>query len=519
MQINSVIIVGGGTSGWFTASALCKLCPEIDITLVESPNVPTIGVGESTLGHINLFFNSLGMDENEWMPHCDATYKASIKFTDFYKPGEYFHYPFGYEDRSHAVYGKDDWFFKKWIYPDTPSTDFASSYTAQMPLIERNKIYLNEDNAIPFFDPERDFAYQMDAIKLGNWMRDNLCLPTGMTHILGEISNVHLDTNGWISSISTEDDITLKADLYIDCTGFKSRLLGESLKVPYISYDDLLINNNAWATKVPYTDPNTEMEMVTNCTAIENGWVWNIPLWSRIGSGYVYSDKFTDKDSALKEFKKHLNCSEELEFKHIEIKNGRYEKSWVDNCIAIGLSNGFVEPLESTGLLLTHETINKLVITLQSKDRCVNRLDKESLNREVAAITDTFKYFVALHFAGSERTDTEYWRWYTQELELPEEFYKYSTDLDQHRLQHHTVGGLDLGTQCIMVGHHMNLYTDYIRDRIAFSNPDWEHTNKETFNKELHNVFKYWRRRTARIEKLADKCPTMYEYLKENIYK
>ena len=108
--------------------------------------------------------------------------------------------------------------------------------------------------------------------------------------------------------------------------------------------------------------------MVTNCTAIENGWVWNIPLWSRIGSGYVYSDKFTDKDSALKEFKKHLNCSEELEFKHIEIKNGRYEKSWVDNCIAIGLSNGFVEPLESTGLFLTHETINKLVITLQSKD-------------------------------------------------------------------------------------------------------------------------------------------------------
>ena len=133
MQINSILIVGGGSAGWFTASSLCKHCPEIQVTLIESPNVPTIGVGESTLGFINNFFRTLDMKDEEWMPACNATYKASIKFTDFYKKGETFHYPFGDMDISYNNFRGDDWFYKKWVYPEISHEDFVDSYFPQMP--------------------------------------------------------------------------------------------------------------------------------------------------------------------------------------------------------------------------------------------------------------------------------------------------------------------------------------------------------------------------------------------------
>ena len=401
MQINSIIIVGGGSSGWFTASTLNKHCPEIDVTLIESPNVPTVGVGESTNLNINWFFQGLDMTEKDWMPYCDATYKASIKFTDFYKRGEFFHFPFGIPDYNFTRIGNeqrgfhnmnaDAWFYKKWSYPDIPQTDFAESYFPTMQMINKNKIHSNEDNAIPEFNIQNHWAYQFDATKLGNWMKTNLCSDT-TEHILDHVTNVNLDELGWISSLSTREHGELSADLYIDCTGFSSVLLGKSLEIPYTSYEDMLINNGAWVTRIPYIDPNVEMELATDGVAIGNGWVWNIPLWNNISKGYVYSNKFIDKEIALKEYKEYLNntnqwCKEndveELEFRHIDIRNGVHKKAWHKNCIAIGLSYGFIEPLESQGLVLTIDAIRKFMIILQSKNRYVNQFDRDCINKEV----------------------------------------------------------------------------------------------------------------------------------------
>ena len=534
MQINSVIIVGGGSAGWFTASALNKLCPEIDVTLIESPNIPTIGVGESTLGHINLFFNSLGMKDEDWMASCNATYKASIKFTDFHVKGESFHYPFGFEDMSHLVYGKDDWFFKKWMYPETPWDDFTRSYTAQMPLIENNKIYTGDK--IPSYNSATDLAYHMDATLLGNWMRDNLC--DKVTHIKENITGVVLDRDGSIEVVVTDSEHGqngMSADLFIDCSGFRSLLLGEALGVPFVPYNDLLINNKAWATHISYIDRNKQMEPFTNCTALDNGWVWNIPLWKNIGTGYVYSTKFTTEEKALQEFKEHLNYNGTLEYKNIDIRNGRRKKCWVKNCIAIGLANGFVEPLESTGLLLTHETIHKLIIALQKDDRQINQFARDCVNREVGMQTDTFKHFIAYHFIDSQREDTEYWRYYTQELEMPDHFFpahgdgytisggqweernivghrsgRINESIDMSRIlyQYHSFNSANLGLQCIGVGHHNKLYTDYIRSNML-------DVNKEA----LQKTFDYWDNRNKEITKLANTCPTMYKYLIEHIYK
>ena len=168
MQINSIIIVGGGSSGWFTASTLNKHVPEIDVTLIESPNVSTIGVGESTNLNINGFFQGLDMSDEDWMPYCDATYKASIKFTDFHKGKEFFHYPFGPQDLNFTRIGNDQqgfhnigadaWFFKKWMNPDTPQTDFAESYWPVMQMVNKNKIHSNEDGTIPHFNMQNNLC-------------------------------------------------------------------------------------------------------------------------------------------------------------------------------------------------------------------------------------------------------------------------------------------------------------------------------------------------------------------------
>jgi len=521
MQINSIIIVGGGSAGWMTATSLIKHVPEIDVTLIESPNVPTVGVGESTNLYINQYLQSIGLDDEDWMAHCDATYKGSIKFTDFYKKGELFHYPFGTQEFSAAGYGTDTWFLKKWIYPDTPQTDFCESYWPNMQMINKNKIHSNETDIIPFFNISRDFAYQFDATKLGNWLKTNHC--TKVNSILDHVTDVDLDDRGWISSLSTKNHGKLEADLYIDCTGFSSVLLEKSLGVPHSSHEDILINNGAWVTRIPYVDPNVEMELVTNCTGIDNGWVWNVPLFSRIGKGYVYSDKFIDKEIALKEFKEHLKISnpwckdndiEELEYRHIDSKNGVHKKAWYKNCIAIGLSYGFTEPLESTGLGVVNEEINKLISSLLTRDRYINQFDRDCVNREMQIYVDRIKYFVAFHFFGTVRDDTEYWRWYSQELEMGE-YTDETNNISSMRFVHASSTALDDGTVCVVAGHHINLYSDFSRKQIDFQHPE---RGKEVWKKNIEEIISYWKERNKKISLLADKSPTHYEYLKDKIY-
>jgi len=535
MQINSIVIVGGGTAGWMTATSLSKHVPEIDVTLIESPDVPSVGVGESTTFHINAYLQNMGIEDGDWMTQCNAIYKGSIKFTDFYKKGEFFHYPFGAQDFSATSYGTDAWFLKKWIYPDTPQTDFCESYWPNMQMINKNKIHSNEDCIIPSFRISNDFSYQFDTTKLGNWLKTNCC--TKVKHILDHVTNVNLDERGWISSLSTKKHGLLKADLYIDCTGFSSVLLEKSLGVPHSSYKDMLINNGTWATKIPYVDPNVEMDLTTNGTAIDNGWVWNIPLWDCISNGYVYSEKFIDKEIALKEFKEHLkntnqwckdNDVEELEYRHIDIRNGAHEKAWHKNCIAIGLSYGFIEPLESTGLVFVIQGLNKLMSALQTKDRYINQFDRDCVNREIKIQIDTAKYFVAFHFYGTVRNDTEYWRWYSQELEMGEHW---NTDLAGTYLGNHKDETMDIsrmrfatgssasfsfpGWACVVAGHHINLYSDYERQRLDQYDPM---VNKEVWEKNIKEVINYWKERNTKISLLADKSPTHYEYLKEKIY-
>ena len=391
MKNKKIIIVGGGSAGWMTAATLQSQFLNCNISLIESKNISTVGVGESTLGQITDWMRLLKIKDEDFIKHVDGSYKLSIKFTNFYKKGEAFHYPFGQPSILGNKAENNDWWFKKILYPNTPHSDYADcTYPLQMAYVNQNKFDINQVTR----------AYHFDATKFVLWLKNNYCKK--VKHIVDDIVSIEQDENG-IKSLNKK----YKADLYIDCTGFKSLLLSKTLKEPFESYSDLLPNDSAWATKIQYKDKQKELVPYTNCTAIENGWVWNIPLWSRIGTGYVYSSKFVDDNTALKQFKKYLG-RDNLNFKNIKMRVGIHNRLWVKNVVAIGLSAGFIEPLESNGLFTVHEFLIKLIRNLQRNK--VSQWDRDNFNYQCKHMFREFAEFVAMHYALSHRTDTKYWR-------------------------------------------------------------------------------------------------------------
>ena len=402
MKTNKILIVGGGSAGWMAAATLINQFPNKDITVIESPNIPTVGVGESTLGKINDWLELLGIKDKDFMPYTDASYKLSIRFEDFYKKNDGgYHYPFGYPIENDRVGNKELWFLKKKLYPETPVNDYADQHFINMAYVNENKFDVNDDVTS---------AYHFDATKFGLWLKDHYCIPRGVKHILEDVNTIETNEDGIVSLNNKHT-----ADMYIDCTGFKSLLLGETLKEHFNDYSNILPNNKAWATRVPYKDKEKELVSYTNCTAIENGWVWNIPSWERIGTGYVYSDKFVSDEEALNEFKRHLDKKgsdySNSQFKNIKMKVGIHDRLFVKNVCAIGLSAGFIEPLESNGLLSVHEFLINLIKILRRGDEdTISQWDRDSFNMECKRFFDSFAEFVAMHYALSHREDTKYWK-------------------------------------------------------------------------------------------------------------
>ena len=385
-----ICIVGGGSAGFMTAATLLKLFPKHTIKLIESPDQKTVGVGESTILGFKSWLNLLDIKDEDFMRDCNAIYKLSIKFTDFYKKGESFHYPFG--ELKHPM---DDWWLCKTADPDLPNHTYASYNYEAMTQIESGLMYYHRDF-------KNETAFHFDAKLFADWLKNEYCKPKGLEYVSEHITDIEQNEDG-IKSLNGKHE----ADLYIDCTGFKSMLLGETLKEPFESYENLLPNNSAWATRIPYKDKGTELVPYTNCTAYNNGWVWNIPLWNRIGTGYVYSDKFINDEDALSEFKNYLG-RDDLEFNKIKMRVGIHKRLFVKNVCAVGLSAGFIEPLESNGLYTVHQFLINLVRQMQREK--ISQWDKDNYTFGCKKIFKPFADFVALHYALSHRTDTPYWK-------------------------------------------------------------------------------------------------------------
>ena len=499
-----IMIVGGGSAGWMTASTLIKEFPEKKIALIESPEIATVGVGESTIGQIRNWSTFLELDDKEFLKHTDGTYKLSIQFTDFYKKGESFHYPFGIPTFENTQSGFNDWWFKKFIYPETPYTDYADCYFSQMALVNQNKLSKNENGQLEGFDFLKHTAFHFDATKFGLWLRDFYCLPKGVVHIKEHIDTIKQNENGEVESLNEVH----KAKLFIDCTGFSSLLLGKTLKVPFESYcPDLLPNNSAWATQLPYKDKRKELVNFTDCRAVENGWIWTIPLWSRIGTGYVYSDSFIDDDTALKQFQSHLG-TKEAEFKKIKMRIGIHERLWEKNVVAIGLSSGFIEPLESNGLFTVHEFLRELIRELK-RDR-VSQWDRDNFTYRCKSKFRAFAEFVSLHYVLSHRNDTEYWKHIQEKSQLRKEN-RAMFKLANTRFREHNFAAAGGGIHAIATGMH---YSPTELSEIMWLN----YTNKESLEQEWAPFIGNLNLRKNKWEHAAKKSDNTYDFLKSNIY-
>ncbi|WP_432931909.1 tryptophan halogenase family protein [Microbispora sp. CA-135349] len=420
-MVKSVVIVGGGTAGWMTASYLkAAFGDRISVTLVESKNVPTIGVGEATFSTIRHFFAYLGLDETDWMVDCHATYKLGIRYENWRAKGHYFYHPF---ERARVVEGVSlaDW----WLYK-RPSEDYDRDCSVIAALCEAGRAPRSlEGNLFEqgFLDQEDEtsirstmaeqttqfpYAYQFDTVLLAKFLT-RYGTDRGVRHVLDDVVEAGVDERGHITHVRTKESGDLSGDLYIDCTGFRGLLINQRLGVPFLSYQDTLPNNSAVALRVPLDMANHEFGPYTKATAQDAGWIWTIPLFGRIGTGYVYASDYCTPEEAERTLREFVGPeADDLAANHIKMRVGRTENSWVNNCVAIGLSSGFVEPLESTGIFFIQNAIEQLVKHWPGGQD--DDMLRKSYNRQVANVMDGVREFLVLHYVGARRNDNDYWR-------------------------------------------------------------------------------------------------------------
>ena len=511
--MNKIIIVGGGSAGFMTAYTLKKVFPKKNIIVIKSNNISTVGVGESTLGHINQWLAMVGLKDEDFMKECNASYKLSIRFENFYKKEDGgFHYPFGLPNLENTIAGLNDWHFKKILYPETPRNNFAEIYFPNMSLVNHNTILdykIQNKVGLGSYNFKEDTAYHFDATLFGKFLEGKFKELGGIVKIT-DVENISTNEEG-ISELKTNQGI-IKGDLYIDCTGFKSLLLGQNLKEPFESYEDILPNNSAWATHLPYTDKKKQLVGYTNCTAIENGWVWNIPLWNRMGTGYVYSDKYISDEDALKQFKKYLN-RDDLDFRPLKMRVGIHKRIFVKNVCAIGLSAGFIEQLESNCLLSVHEFLVRLVRILNREN--ISTFVKEQFNVSCNKFFRNFAEFVSLHYALSERTDTEYWK-DIQKRDYPiertyQKFNSFFQDINKWKFNDFFYPN-DGGWACIATGMNWGA-TDEPTLKYGLYSNDFSEV-KDNWIKSIDNLEK----RKKDWDLKASFCHPLEEYLRLNIY-
>lgn len=408
--IAKIVIVGGGTAGWMTAMILAHAWRTfaISITLLESEHIATIGVGEGSTPALKQFFDKLGIAETEWMERCHATYKCGITFEKWStKPGfESYYHPFASQIDSHTLPA----FFRN-VHARLngqdvlahPDAFFLSAYLA------KQKLSPKAPDNFPF---EVHYGYHFDANRLGEFLREK-ATANNVEHLTGTVTAVKLGDAGEISAVTTETGEQITADFFIDCTGFNSLLSQQALGTPYKSYAPQLFNDAAVTIA---TEAEEKISSQTVSTALKYGWAWKIPLRNRCGNGYVYSTRYCTPAQAEAELRQHLNLEDaDLPARHIRMRVGRVEQSWNKNCLAVGLAQGFIEPLEATTLFLIQQTA-ALFAEEYPKGHFSNH-NQMKFNADINAQFDGVRDYIVSHYQTNSRNDTRYWKDYRSQPE------------------------------------------------------------------------------------------------------
>jgi tryptophan 7-halogenase len=411
-RLRRIVIVGGGTAGWMTAATFGRFLHDgvTKVTLVESDEIGTVGVGESTIPQIRLFNRMLGLDENDFVRKTQATFKLAIEFIDWRRIGHAYYHPFGpYGLDMDGVSFHAYWLRLKAMGEAADLADYsvqslASHKSRFMRPIEQRNSPLSSIA----------YAFQFDAGLYARYLR-SFAEARGVGRIEGKITGVDLNgTTGFVESITLADGQRLEGDLFIDCSGFRGLLIEQQLKAGYEDWSHWLPCNRALA--VP-CESGGSRKPVTRATARPAGWQWRIPLQHRCGNGYVYSSDHISDDEAARTLLANLDGKPLAEPRLLKFTTGRRKKFWDKNVVAIGLSSGFMEPLESQSIHLIQVSISNLMALFP--DRTFPQVEIDRYNALMTFEFEKVRDFLVLHYNATERNDSPFWD-YCRTMSVPD---------------------------------------------------------------------------------------------------
>lgn len=398
----NIVILGGGTAGWMAANLFVRKWTreQVSVSLIESPDIGIIGVGEGSTPFLERFFKLIDVTDAQWMPRCNATYKLGIRFSGW-SPGS------GIESYSHPFLSQVDHFVENAFVTNCRTRrlgldvhTYPDHFFINSVLVEQGKGPHAPEN-FPFIIGH---GYHFDAGLLGEYLGE-LATTRGVVHQQTRIVDTELSESGDIAALISDSGERIEGDLFVDCTGFASVLMQKTLGVKFESFKSNLFNDSAVVMPTPASDsPRPE----TVSYAMSNGWCWKIPLSNRYGNGYVYSSDYIADDDAETELRTFLGTLDSAEpARHLKMTVGQIEKHWEKNCIALGLSQGFIEPLEATALLLVQQAIEMFIARYEKGGFTAEHRD--DYNEKVHERFERVRDYIVAHYKLNTREDTDYW--------------------------------------------------------------------------------------------------------------
>ena len=409
-RLHRVVVLGGGSAGWLVAGLLAAEHPELQITLIESSDVPVIGVGEGTWPSMRDTLRRIGLSESDFIRRCQVSFKQGSRFDGWQRGGagaqgdRYYHpfmLPIGHGDLD---------LVSPWLATQA-ERPFADLVSPSVQVCEAGRA--PKQAQTPDFGAVANYAYHFDAGLFGQLLREHATERLGVRHLIDHVDAVHSHENGDIASLQTRAHGELPGDLFIDCSGLTARLIGQHFGVPLKSEREVLFNDAALPVQVPYARPDAPIAPCTIATAWAKGWIWDIGLPTRRGVGCVFSRAHASEDEARAALQAYLSATGAPEERPtprlIQFDPGYREQFWVRNCVAIGLASGFIEPLEASALALVELSAQRLCVDLP--------MTRASMDAVARRFNDDFSYrwarvidFLKLHYLLTERDDSDYWR-------------------------------------------------------------------------------------------------------------
>lgn len=442
-----IVILGGGTAGWIVAARLAAERLYIDghpvsITLIESADVPTIGVGEGTWPSMRTTLERIGLPEKEFLQTCHASFKQGSRFINWRKGnGEIYDHPFT------IPAGMGRFAVGKTFSQLKPAVDFSHWAALQSYLIDAN--CAPKQVQTPDYAGVLSYGYHLDAGRFAELLQQHAVGRLGVEHCIGHFSSAECDERGWISTLLLADGRRVAGDFFIDASGTHNKLIGGILASPFVSLAAVSPNDRALALPVAYTEPTAPIVSATLSTAQDAGWIWDIGLQHRRGVGYVYASAFTDDTSALEtlsHYAKNINSAADASnARQLTIKPGYRSQPWVNNCVAVGMASGFIEPLEASALVMVELAASYLCEHLPAPESALEGISRR-YNTLFSERWSRISDFLQLHYRLSQRRDTAYWLTVTEEIPSSE---RLSNLLEEWKYRDPALNDF---------GHHMELF-------------------------------------------------------------